>query len=369
MKKIPILFLSILMFGLAFGTAKPVSAAISEKGTTWWSVEELLDFYQEVEAEKEDECGDNQDCRMEFGYSMPERGPKYSALNNLMETQIWVTSINPTTETIKVLFFDDEMMLKHMGIEEKLRLEHLYVGWMEDWSGQIYNYNHEQFTNGEILGVHTVYDSTNDDISKIIPWTETELSATGSNLSDNISGKLDYAVFAEDNMFNAQGYFNYSSCLNAEDYEYGMECKMYVSGNQWVSYFPPREQIEEQTEQNEYPEANQIEEPVQQNDYSEENQIDNPEQDGQAENVSKSADSINYPAQPIIATNSTITAPHTGDNTKGNEYSVEMPWWIVVLEFLGISLMIWWFIPNRNKKAQKNLKKHKKTIDKKQYLR
>ena len=233
----------------ADGGQEPASSmtVIEDKGTTWWSVQELLKFYPEVEAEKDAECGDNQDCRMEFGWSMIERGPKYSALNNLLEGQFWVTSVNPSAETVKVLFFDNDMMLRHMGIEEKLEIEHLYLGWFDEWKGQIYNYDHDGFTNGSISGSHPLYDSTVEDIDAIVPWEEVELSVAGGNLIENTTGKLDYALYAKYNMFNAQGHFDYSSCLRAPDYQDGMECQMMVSGDQWVSYFPPRESIIEQT--------------------------------------------------------------------------------------------------------------------------
>ena len=52
MKKIPILFLSILFTGLVFTPTKPTSAAIKDQGTTWWSVEEMLEFYKEFDRGK-----------------------------------------------------------------------------------------------------------------------------------------------------------------------------------------------------------------------------------------------------------------------------------------------------------------------------
>ncbi|MBQ3433263.1 hypothetical protein IJG22_03150 [Candidatus Saccharibacteria bacterium] len=242
---------------LTYADTYPVTpmTVLEENGTTWWSVEELLSFNQEVEAEKEAECGDNQDCRMEFGWSMIERGPKYSALNNLLEGQFWVTSVNPAAETVKVLFFDDDMMLRHMGIEEKLEIEHLYLGWFDEWRGQIYNYDHDGFTNGTVSGSHPLYDSTTEGVDAIVPWQESELSVTGGGLIYNTTGKLDYALYAKYNMFNAQGHFDYSSCLSAPDYQEGMECQMMISGDQWISYFPPREQINEPEITNNEPEA------------------------------------------------------------------------------------------------------------------
>ncbi len=249
MKRIPKILISSLMLSSVFIPPSPTFAAIADKGTTWWSVEELLEFNEEVELEKAAECGDDEECKMEFGFTMFDRGPKYSALNSLLDAQIWVTSVNPAEETIKVLFFDDEMMLKHMGIEEKIHLEHLYVGWVEEWSGQIFNYDHDRFIGGSITGNHPMYDGNSEvDGEDWIPaWEEYELSVAGSNLIDNTHGRIDYAVFAKNNMFNAQGSFDYLSCLNAADYQEGMECKMYISGDQGVSYFPPREQIVEQS--------------------------------------------------------------------------------------------------------------------------
>ena len=250
MNKIPKLLLTILTIYLIGAPFRPVSAAMKDKGTTWWSVEEMIAFYQEVEVEKEAECGSNQDCRMEFDFNLFEKGEKYQALHNFTEGQVWLTSINPGEEIIKVFYFDDEMMLRHMGIEEKISLEHLYFGWVEDWHGQIFSYDHDYFNNGDLPGNHPMYDgSAEKDGEGWLPaWEEVELSVAGSNLVDNTHGRIDYAVYAERNMFNAQGSFDYSNCLRSPDYEVGMECKMYVSADQWVAFFPPREDIVEESE-------------------------------------------------------------------------------------------------------------------------
>lgn len=226
------------------GSITPTYAAMRENDTTWWSVEEMIDFYYEVEAEKEAVCGDDQNCKMEFGFSLFDRGEKYQALQNFTETQIWLTSVNPGQETIKVFYFDDDTMLKHMGIEEKISLEHLYFGWVEDWHGQIFNYDHDYFNNGGLPGNHPMYDGSIEKNGKgwLPAMREIELSVSGSELINN-SGRIDYAAYAEYNKFNAQGSFDYSNCLRSPDYELGTECKMYISADQWVSYFPPREDI------------------------------------------------------------------------------------------------------------------------------
>lgn len=380
--------------------ASPMTV-IEDKGTTWWSVQELLKFYPEVETEKDAECGDNQDCRMEFGWNMIERGPKYSALNNLLEGQFWVTSINPNTETIKVLFFDDDMMLRHMGIEEKLEIEHLYLGWFDEWKGQIYNYDHDGFTNGSVSGSHPLYDSTVGDIDAIVPWEEVELSVAGGNLIENATGKLDYAIYAKYNMFNAQGHFDYSSCLRAPDYQDGMECQMMVSGDQWVSYFPPRESIIEQTTTNE-PSNNETGNDASGAQPSDpEIQPSNPEmppvepetppseqETTPAESIVSSSESEPLPTESepsitesenlpldtapmsiqVIITEAESTlpkAPETGKSMRNTNHNVEIPGWFVALNILGALFIIWWFMPIRKKNHSKPQKSSKKVLTKK----
>ena len=408
MRRKQLLILSMLAVGLSLGLPSPTFAAVSHNGATWWSVEELLAFNQEVEQEKLDECGDDLDCQIEFGYNMIERGPEYSALNNFLEAQIWITAVNPVEETVKVLYFDDDMMLKHMGIEEKIHLQHLYMGWFDEWNAQIFNYDHDRFTGGEMPGLHTMYDgSSSVDGSDWIPaWKEVELQVTGSNLKDNTSGIIDYAVFAEDNTFNAQGTFNYSSCLNAPDYAEGVECKLMISGDQWATYLPPSEQTTENATQDQEDDtsegAAQInQEPDQISSSGTESattesavvepimtdpsttDYESPKDQGQGSIVA--IDSVNdvsssvsnnedkLPEQGVVVSKQTPKVPDTGKSMKNIKTStIAIPWWIIVLETLGVMLILWWFIPiriTRKKKKQKTAKKPAKTLDKKSQVR
>ena len=404
MKKILVVGLLTLAISPIINVSALTFAATKERGTTWWSVEEMLDFYQEVEQEKTTECGHDEVCRMEFNYNMIEKGPKYSALNNFLETQLWVTSVNPAEETVKVFYFDDDVMLKRMGIEEKIHLQHLYMGWFDEWNAQIFNYDHERFTSGEMPGLHTMYDgSSSVDGSDWIPaWKEAELSVAGSNLKDNHSGIIDYAVFAEENKFNAQGTFNYSNCLKAPDYTVGVECKLMISGDQWATYLPPREDVEDVI-------------PV---DSSEEAIPANPSEDVAPTNVTNpdsTADSNIVPSSgsvdgstvivgapdapnqnneiaPEGITGTAVTptenqlpndqkpnrwesikAPNTGMSMSVVKREVSpMPWWLVMMELLGGILMLWWFIPVRafkKQKKQKSPKKSPKSLDKKSQVR
>ena len=382
MKKTSILLLSILVASLAVMPSQSTFAAIEEKGTTWWSVAEMLEFYQEVEVEKTTECGDDYNCRMEFDLNLRERGPKYSALANFVEGQIWITSVNPSEETVKVLFFDEDMMLKHMGIEEKLTLKHLYIGWFEDWQGQIYNYDHKRFTNGSIEGLHAVYDSYEDDISRITPWREVELSASGSELLNNTSGKLGIASYAD--MFNAQGMVDYSNCLNMEEYQEGVECKMYVSSDQWVSFFPPIQASLTAPEENyagnetltddepgqeayvpeEVSDPNEMIQPITEDEIDNEsnNMVDNTV--NEKELIIEENDSIKE-YSPLVYSGVTIKAPETGTLTTENQTTTEFPWWLGAIIGLNVVTLLWLFCPDYPKNTKKIEKKSKTGLTKK----
>lgn len=423
MKRKSLLILSALVTGLGLVPSSPTSAAIQDRGTTWWSVEEMLDFYQEVEQEKLDGCGDDLGCQVEFGYNMVEKGPKYSALNNFLEAQIWITAVNPAEETVKVFYFDDDMMLRQMGIEEKIHLQHLYMGWFDEWNGQIYNYNHERFMSGNVAGLHTMYDGSSrvDGPDWLPAWEEVELSVAGSSLIDNYSGIIDYAVFAEHNMFNAQGTFNYSDCLRAPDYEEGKECKLMFSGDQWATYLPPREQIVEDVDdsgQEEDPDLGFTENLGSDSDLDsselepDSDEIPTPEATEIEPGLTKTtnddftapdtaspinagtleasaevlpttsvfADNVsgdNLRTQELSATNQLPKAPNTGKSLSvAGRGANLMPWWLIMMEVLGGILMLWWFIPVRTMKKKDRLKNRRKspkkllkTLDKKSRVR
>ena len=371
-KKLPLLILTLTISTLAATVPKPASAAVWYDNTTWWSVEEMLDFYQQVEQEKADLCGSDKACIEEFNMTMIEKGQKYSALDNLIQGQFWITSINPKAETIKVLFFDQDRMLAHMGIDRKIALQSFYLAWFDNWEGQIYNFYRPQFISGEIEGLHTVYDSIAEslDTAHFPAWQEVEISVPGSGLLLNTSGKLDHAIFGT-NGFNSMGYTDYSDCINASDYEEGVECKLMISGDKWMAFFPPRAEIAEP-------------DPITTPDTSD--TTDDPGEPGTMTNATTGAPepATNDPANdtsgapgkgsastaseskaaPIIYTNAYIPlkAPDTGAYpAEVCSREISMPWWIIALILAGNALFIWWFTPNRHHLRQNPQKSPKKS--------
>ena len=408
MRKLSIPILSTLIAGLVFSPVEITSAAIYDRDTTWWSVEELLEFYPAVEAEKDAECGSNQDCRMEFGFNMIERGKKYSALSNLLESQFWITSINPETETIKVLVFDDDMMLRRMGIEEKLELENLYIGWTEDWLGHGYYHNFDALFDNSMPGVHQLFNSEIEDVASIIPWQENEFPMLDSDISSNTTGVLYFTIYAKYNMFNAQGSTSYANCLNSPDYQAGMECKLYISGDQWASYFPPREPIV--IEEMPIVEVVESDNTEPSNPKPDDTESENNELEPTVNQENADPDPVNN--EPILEITETgnddtdntsnvgtidnsikptleIYAPETGTVPIEGTNATEFPWWLGAIVALNILTLAWLFLPfgiktpknttkhhcadktssNATKNTHFFTKKYQKTLDKIPHLR
>lgn len=369
-KKLPLLILTLTIGTLAATVPKPASAAVWYDNTTWWSVEEMLDFYQQVEQEKAELCGSDKACIEEFNMTMIEKGQKYSALDNLIQGQFWITSINPKEETVKILFFDEDRMLAHMGIKEEIRLNSFYLAWFDEWRGQIYNFYRPQFISGEIEGLHTVYDSIAEglDTAHLLAWQEMEIPVPGSDLLLNTSGKLDHAIFGTRG-FNSMGYTDYSDCINASDYEEGAECKLMISGDKWMKFFPPRAEIVE-PEPSTAPDAPSIPDETEPTS----DIPDTPEPissdvtPGPTEELGYGAasdipESIELPINRTASDNLAKT-PNTGAEPypAGNHSrEINMPWWIIALILAGNALLIWWFTPNRHHLRQNPQKSPKKS--------
>jgi hypothetical protein len=129
------IFLSVLVAGLfvaSFRTSQASALYIDNKDYAWYSVPELLEYKKEYDREAEEVCGVDSICLEELFFSkMDSTELKFQAFNQLMQQQFVVTSINPGEETIKVLFFDEDAMMRYMGIHESLRLGELYIGWFD----------------------------------------------------------------------------------------------------------------------------------------------------------------------------------------------------------------------------------------------
>lgn len=389
MKKLTTLLLSTLILGLVSPTTTtPKASALykEEDGTTWYSVPELLEYKEEYDREAANICGEDTHCLEELFFSeMESENPKFWALEQLTQQQIVVTSVNPTEETIKVLFFDENMMLKHMGISEPLTLGEFYMGWFDHDVDRIYNYGiyAEDLMNDTLSGAHYLYAQRNDS-ENIIPSNEEFLiDVAGSGLSLNSSGEIAYAAFAEP-YFNAMGRFSpYGSCLMEPDYAEGTECRLMLSAEKGQRFFPPREATEKEILKFDSPVIRQVEDlegreeddskevPAEENDVQGETrpQAEEMQDEGLGDKYIESGavfatsqnDGILSSGQMTSqsTTSQGVKAPSTGTATSPcGQKTIEFPWWLVILIALGDIVVLWLFWPKSHKKPKKVLDKN-----------
>lgn len=336
------------ILSLIAGAFSPLGVSahyLDKKGRSWYTVSELLDYKEEVDMETEQKCGDDTYCKEElYFFRMESEDLKYQALSQLIQQQFVLTAVNPGAETIKVLFFGEDAMLKTMGISEKLTLSELYIGWFDYEIERIFNYGSypDQLLTDTMPGAHLIYGRRGTELygewtdegpgEGIMADQEVEIYVPGAELVSNTSGRIAYAAFAEP-YFNAMGTFDYSSCLLEEDYTEGAECQLMFSAEESSRYFPSRETVL-LAEEDELVIASLAE-------------------------ADESMREKEFLSQSIKSAE--LKAPNTGA-APIKERQIEFPWWLILLIGLGVMAILWVLWPKSPKTA-------KKVLDKKSRLR
>ena len=350
MKKLPIALLGLTMCIISQTTASSsVSAMYREPNATWWTVPELLEFKQQVEREESEICGNNQGCKEELFFSnLESEDTRYQALEIMLQSRFVVTSINPGQEKIKVIYFDEEPMLKRMGIEEHDPLNHIFMAWFDQDNPAITNYSYQYpYQNQFPDDIHLLYIGDKESYSSTgFPANqEFELPIQPTGLSNNQLASIKVATFA--NQYNSMGQANYLSCTREYDYEAEVGCQMMYSAEQGSRYFPPRETIEQNqtnftdTPNTENPDilASGIPETKELGDSTILNHDDT------NEIVVTSLKNTNEP------TDFAIKVPETGTLTNECNKVVEFPWWLALLLMLGNATLLWLFWPKNQKNS------------------
>ena len=330
MKKIPIVLLGLTMCITSQTFAGPsASAMYREQNATWWTVPELLEFKEQVEREEFETCGNNQGCKEELFFShLESEETRYQALDMMLQSRFVITSINPGQEKIKVIYFDEEPMLKRMGIEEHDPLNHIFMAWFDQENHAITNYSYQYtYQNQFPDDIHLIYIGDKESYSGTgFPANqEFELPIEVTGLSDNHLASIKVATFA--NQYNSMGQANYLSCTREYDYNAEVGCQIMYSAEQGSRYFPPRE-----TTEAEIPDGSS---PLTQSSL---------EGNDKNEIIATSTKSTNEPI-------GTIKAPETGTSTSECNKVVEFPWWLALLLVLGNATLLWLFWPKNQKNS------------------
>ena len=141
---------------------------------------------------------------------------------------------------------------------------------------------------------------------------------------------------------------------------------MYVSGDQWVSYFPPRESVIEQNEPQELNDEpiEPLEEQGEPQGTESESEFTNSLEEQNVQ-IAEQTTEINVSEPAFLSQNQdkvALKTPETGQNTIEHEYNTEMPWWIALLNIFGILLIVWWFIPSKSLRIKKRIQKTSKKV-------
>lgn len=242
MKKFLPLFLPALIVGAIINinlSPQQTSALYKEDGVSWWTVEELLEFSETIEAESSRLCGDNIDCKQDFRFSYIEKAdPKYQALESLEQSQFMITSFDFQKDTLKALYFDQDQMQKRMGDGEHFPLKYILLAWFDQLDKFATNYYldfpiEEQLTEDTKL----VYFGSGESFgSNGYPSDQIfELPIKPNSLQGNSLGYLDIYILSD--QLNTREVIDYSPCLKDPDYAKGTECQLAFSANQGYRYF------------------------------------------------------------------------------------------------------------------------------------
>lgn len=355
-KLVPSLIISTLIMVASSCLLPETAVYASEYNAEWgelWTIDEARDFYYEVEAEKEATCGDNLDCLRFYYYDLPMDNPRNAIAEIYRMTSFMITAVNPTENTLRAYFRDNDFMAMEMdGEDVHYPMTELYIIWL-DSSYDNYGVSYITAMRGDFLvdGMHPLYKATSELNGENWFPVEEEIEIVapeGANLIDNESGRIDfYARFYPSSVLGGN---NYSSCLQSASYEPGMECRVMFKNDGSYFYIPYRKVIDNS---NTIPVDNIV------------GQTDSPDNDESLVDELEQDQTIN-----IIPEEKTPIAPFTPEtgqalkeegNQIKNPTKTNYPWGPIMAIIVCSVPVIWFLLPNR----QKYQKISKKSLDKK----
>lgn len=363
-KKILLLLIAVSVSTLSMTV--PKTAFAEEPTQSVWTLEKMAAFKAEVDAEDDLICAGDWMCKedLRLGRLEGDEGRIYRALEEFNMSSFIISSINPSSETISLYFQDEDWMMGMMGMDESRKLTEVYAFWLEDGmigpakdTIDIYNYSGDVKDGIFVDGLHPLISKNEEKDG--VDWfpfrTEMQFSVEGSDLVSNREGIIYFTVNANGLII---GLKDYSECINSPDYVEGMECRIMFSDS-GLRYMPfssgaanlladnPVSDLEP------YPIEEQL-------GFGNANTNTNTDTDTDT-NVSANVDvdTDDKTVSTVTGHNivgSGIKAPDTGAYTYPAEAcskEINMPWWLIVAILAGNALLIWWFMPSRQKSAKK----------------
>ncbi len=235
-KKIPLLLSTLTIIS-------PILRCLSASATTLppeneresWSVIELLSVADEVNERIKGGCDGDSSCMLSNYETIRSGDDKQATYLKLRERRFIVSSINPSDESFRVIYFDDSLKNKINGIDESEQINHAIFLWFNKWQMQVNIYFREELFNDDLEGKHILYyaDERQSHNQIIFSNLITEFRLNEGEISGILNGRLDYSVGAGPH-FDRSETANFSSC----QYELGDECRAMFDNTGMVTYAP-----------------------------------------------------------------------------------------------------------------------------------
>ena len=230
----------------------PVGTDIN--GKRYWSVAEMQTASDLINAKREEFCQGDRMCREELPWQqMDEFGGIYRALDPYENIHFMLTSVNPSANTVKFLYHDEDKMLSRMlGETVRHDIASIYVVWVDESLGSITTTSSNWLAYGQRapyhLGTveeveaatHLVFDESESELGAgwFTPNTEREYRIENSHLIENTNGQIHFSLNATEGGGHSHGTLDYSSCIKSPEYITGMECKTMFSEDGSRVYLP-----------------------------------------------------------------------------------------------------------------------------------
>ena len=230
----------------------PVGTEIN--GKRYWTVAEMQTASDLISAKREEFCQGDKMCEEELPWQqMDEFGGIYRALDPYENIHFMLTSVNPSANTVKFLYHDeDKMMSRMLGETVRHDIASIYAVWVDESLGSITTTSSNWLAYGQRapyhLGTaeeveaatHLVFDESEIELGRgwFTPNAEREYHVEGSNLTDNTAAQIHFSMNATDGGGHSHGTLDYSSCINSPDYIDGIECKKLFAEDGSSTYIP-----------------------------------------------------------------------------------------------------------------------------------
>lgn len=279
-----------------------------------------------------------------------------------------ITSINREKGEISVIFHDKDMMLERFGIHEQGVLNELAMVWIKDRSDYL-RYVDFLRSGEENFNISTIYYGNSEVYGA--GWlpanTEVTLDVSGADLAHNTSGIIDFSISVDP--LGGSGVVDYSMCYSDPEYVSGMDCRLRISEDMKIGYFPVvREEIlsieeddvdDADIDKNIENEAVDVAKEIlsvtlENNDEKVKNVVEKTE-DAQRNYAEEGNADPKMDVQIADSSDgSEIEVPIAGGECRRQ---IIFPWWILVLIILGDIVVMWLFWPENGKKCKKVQKK------------